>query len=249
MITLQHTAAPAVPEHAVWAGAQVLLLGVLGGTVGLGPPGWLAGTAYGLATWVLLAAAMVRAGVRSPGPADRVTLARGVLVGAVAALVADRMGEDVPVGLLVVFAAVALSLDFVDGRVARRTGTASPMGARFDMEVDAFLILVLSVHVALSSGLWVLAIGLMRYVFVAVSWVAPWLRGELPPSFARKAVAAVQGVLLVVAASGAVPFATVLVELALAALGWSFGRDVAGLWRTRDRVAAEAVVVKEYSHV
>ena len=40
------------------------------------------------------------------------------------------------------------SLDAVDGQVARRTGTVSALGARFDMEVDAFLILVLSVYVA-----------------------------------------------------------------------------------------------------
>ena len=43
---------------------------------------------------------------------------------------------------------VALALDGVDGQVARRTGTVSALGARFDMEVDAFLVLVLSVHVA-----------------------------------------------------------------------------------------------------
>ncbi|MEV0679138.1 CDP-alcohol phosphatidyltransferase family protein [Actinosynnema sp. NPDC050436] len=249
MITLQHTTAPAVPDQAGWVAAQVLLLGVLGGTVGLAPAGWLVGVCHGLTTWFLLAAAMLRAGVRSPGPADRVTLARGVLVGGVAALVADRAGEDVPVALLVALASAALALDFVDGLVARRTGTASPLGARFDMEVDAFLILVLSAHVALDLGPWVLAIGVMRYAFVAVSWVAPWLRGELPPSFARKAVAAGQGVLLVVAASGLVPFAGVLVGSALAALVWSFGRDVVGLWRNRGRVAVEAVVVKECSRV
>ncbi len=247
MITLQHNTAPAVPEQAAWTGVQVLLLGVLGGTVGLGPLGWLVGLAHGIATWALLSTAMVRTRTRSLGPADRVTLARGVLVGAVTAIVADRLG-DVPT-VVVVFASVALALDFVDGQVARRTGTASALGARFDMEVDAFLILVLSVQVALALGPWVLAIGLMRYVFVAASWVLPWLCGELPPSFARKAVAAAQGVLLVVAASGVVPFGvvpfrTVLVGLALAALVWSFGRDVLGLWRNRNPVS-----VKGYSRV
>ena len=43
---------------------------------------------------------------------------------------------------------MALLLDAVDGGVARRTGTVSGFGARFDMEVDAFLILVLSGYVA-----------------------------------------------------------------------------------------------------
>ncbi|GAA4940924.1 hypothetical protein GCM10023238_03240 [Streptomyces heliomycini] len=46
--------------------------------------------------------------------------------------------------------AVALILDGVDGKVARRTGTSTPLGARFDMEVDAFLILVLSVYVSMA---------------------------------------------------------------------------------------------------
>ncbi|WP_433273885.1 CDP-alcohol phosphatidyltransferase family protein [Actinosynnema sp. CS-041913] len=245
MITLQHNTAPAVPEQAAWAGLQVVLLCLLGGTVGLGPPGWLVGLAYGFGTWVLLSAAMVRFRVRALGPADRVTLGRGVLVGGVTALVVDGAGTTV----LVVLASVALALDFVDGRVARRTGTTSPLGARFDMEVDAFLILVLSVHVAGTFGPWVLAIGAMRYAFVAASAVAPWLRGELPPSFARKAVAAVQGVLLVAAASGIVPFADVFVGLALAALVWSFGRDVRRLRRSRVPVATAATPVKGCSRV
>ena len=71
---------------------------------------------------------------------------------------------------------MALALDAVDGWVARRTGTVSALGARFDMEVDAFLILVLSGYVAPTLGGWVLAIGLMRYAFVAAGWVLPWLR-------------------------------------------------------------------------
>ncbi|WP_309110539.1 CDP-alcohol phosphatidyltransferase family protein [Saccharothrix sp.] len=256
MSTLQHTAAPAVPEQAAWAGAQVLLLAGLDGVIGLGPLGWLAGLAYGLATWVLLGAAMAKAGVRAPGPADRVTLARGLLVGGVTALVVDRavgvgfasaVGVGGATAVVVGLAAVALALDFVDGRVARRTGTSSPLGARFDMEVDAFLIFVLSVHAALVFGPWALAIGVMRYVFVAASWVAPWLRGELPPSFARKTVAAMQGVLLVLAV--AVPSAGALVALALAALVWSFGRDVRWLWRNRVRAVVGTAPMKGCTRV
>jgi hypothetical protein len=54
-------------------------------------------------------------------------------------------------------------------------------------------------------------------------------------SLARKAVAAVQGIVLVVACSGVLarPVAAVLLAIALALLGWSFGRDVAWLWRHR----------------
>ncbi|GGN16167.1 membrane protein [Lentzea pudingi] len=231
MITLQHTrTAPVLREPAIWAGFQVLALAVVGATAGLGPLGWAAGLAYGFATWAFLGYGMQRHRTPSLGPADRVTLARGLMVGAVTALVADRAGQDVPVALVVTLAAVALSLDWVDGQVARRTGTSSALGARFDMEVDAFLILVLSAYVAVHMGPWVLAIGLMRYVFVAASWRLRWMNAPLPASYARKVVAAVQGIFLVVAASGLLPFAAVLVGLALASLVWSFGRDVLWLW-------------------
>lgn len=123
----------------------------------------------------------------------------------------------------------------VDGQVARRTGTASPLGARFDMEIDAFLILVLSIFVATSLGAWVLAIGAMRYVFVASSLPLPWLKSPLPPRRPRKTVAALQGIVLMVAAAGVLPrpVEAAATGLALTALGWSFGRDVMCLHRHR----------------
>ncbi|MBR8743978.1 CDP-alcohol phosphatidyltransferase family protein [Nocardiopsis sp. MG754419] len=165
------------------------------------------------------------------GPADMVTLARVVLIGAATALVVDGAHTWALVSVVV----PALILDAVDGEVARGTRTSSDFGARFDMEADAFLILVLSVQVAFDLGPWVLLIGAMRYLFGAASWPAPWLHGPLPESTARKVVAAAQGIVLVVAVSGIMPepMTTAAVAGALAALLWSFGRDVAGLWRRR----------------
>ncbi|GHE77432.1 membrane protein [Amycolatopsis deserti] len=222
---------PARQEQAVAACGLLVLLTVLAMTVGLHPIGWLAAAAYGAGLWVLLDAALRRGGRSALGPADRVTLARATLVGGVVALVVTGMSGPV----LVATAAVALTLDAVDGPVARRTGTVSPLGARFDMEVDAFLILVLCVPVALTMGPWVLLAGAMRYAFVAAGWFAPWLRGALAPSLARKAVAAAQGVALVVVIAGVLPppAAVVVAGGALAALAWSFGRDVGTLWRSR----------------
>ncbi len=138
---------------------------------------------------------------------------------------------------------MALLLDGVDGKVARRTGTCSPLGARFDMEVDAFLILVLSVYVATDLGPWVLLIGGMRYVFVAAARVWPWLTAPLPPSTARKTVAALQGVLLLVAGAHLLPRPANagVVVLALGLLVWSFGRDVVWLWRTSRTAARPSV--------
>ncbi|WP_369231799.1 CDP-alcohol phosphatidyltransferase family protein [Streptomyces sp. R21] len=223
-------------ETAAGAGAQLLLLALLGTAIGMGPAGWLTGVAFALATWAVLNRALRRSQPRSFGPANRVTLGRSILVGAVTALVADSFESSPPVTLFVGLTAVALILDGVDGKVARRTGTSSALGARFDMEVDAFLILVLSIYVSMSLGPWVLAIGLMRYAFVAAARVLPWLNGELPPSMARKTVAAFQGILLLVAASDLLPYAGTVgaVALALGSLVWSFGRDVRWLWTVRD---------------
>ncbi|MEU9113223.1 CDP-alcohol phosphatidyltransferase family protein [Streptomyces sp. NPDC048483] len=216
-------------------GVQLLVLEILCRAAGLGTAGWLTGSTFAVVTWAVLIMALRRSWTGPFGPANRVTLARTILVGGVTALVADSFAHRAPVAVLVALATVALILDAVDGHVARRTGTATTLGARFDMEVDAFLILVLSIYVAMPLGAWVLAIGLMRYAFVAASWALPWLRGALPPSMARKAVAALQGIVLVVAGAGIVPgvWAFVAVAGALALLMWSFGRDVAWLWRTR----------------
>jgi phosphatidylglycerophosphate synthase len=198
-----------------------------------GLPGWIAALAYAAAGWTALTVALRRAGARSLGPADYVTLTRATLVGSVTAMVTDTFWEPPPLALLVTIASVALALDAVDGMVARRTGTASPLGARFDMEVDAFLILVLSVLVATTLGAWVLTIGVMRYAYVAASWALKWLKAPLPPSMARKTVAAIQGVALVVAGSEIFPpaFSVSAAALALAALTWSFSRDIWWLYR------------------
>ncbi|MDA0566535.1 CDP-alcohol phosphatidyltransferase family protein [Streptomonospora sp. S1-112] len=217
--------------------------------VGLDAAGAVAAACYALGLWLLLGAGLRRAGGRF-GPADAVTLVRAVLVGGVAALVADGLVADGLAGgpehpgdparwVLAALAAVALALDALDGRVARRTRTVSPLGARFDMEVDAVLLLVLSADAAAGPvGAWVLAIGAMRYMFGGAGRVLPWLRAPLPPSTARKAVAGAQGVVLVALAAGvpvvAAPWAApAAAGAALALLCWSFGRDVVWLWRHR----------------
>ncbi|MFE6332242.1 CDP-alcohol phosphatidyltransferase family protein [Streptomyces sp. NPDC057806] len=230
-------------ETALGAGVQILVLALLGTAIGMGPAGWLTGLAFAVATWAVLSRALHRSRLRSFGPANRVTLGRSILVGGVTALVADSFQSPPPLTLLVGLTAVALILDGVDGKVARRTGTSTALGARFDMEVDAFLILVLSVYVSMAHGPWVLLIGGMRYGFVAAARFWPWLNAALPPSTARKTVAALQGVFLLLAASGLLPHLVGLgvVATALAALVWSFGRDVLWLRRTsRPRPGVEA---------
>jgi phosphatidylglycerophosphate synthase len=202
---------------------------------GLGAAGWVVGVACAVTIAVTLARALARRPGERLGPASWVTLARAALALGIAAMVADSFARDTPVALLVTLAAVALALDLVDGWLARRTGTASALGARFDGEVDAFLILALSVYVAAASGAWVLAIGAARYLFLAAGRLAPWMRRPLPVRGWRKVVTGVQGVVLTVAVADVLPHALTqsLVAVALAALAVSFGECVWWLWRHR----------------
>jgi phosphatidylglycerophosphate synthase len=237
-------------KHSLTGGTAVLLALLVGltMTVGLGLPGWLVGVGSGALVSLAIGRGLVATGASTLGPADVVTLTRVTLACGLAAVVADSVVGSSATGAtrptLVVVAVVALLLDAVDGRTARRTGTCSAFGARFDGEADAFLIMVLSVYVAASVGGWVLSLGAARYLFGAAGWCLPWLRGQLPPRYWRKVVAAVQGVVLTWAAAGVAPQALVAAGLALALvlLSESFGRDVLWLWRhravTRDRTDA-----------
>src|SRR4051812_12136970 len=215
--------------------AQLLLIAVLAATVGLGA----AGSVVGVACAVTIAAALARGLARGLGnrlePASWVTLARASVAVGVAALAADSFARDTPVALLVTLAAVALTLDLADGWVARRTGTDSALGARFDGEADAFLLLALSVYVAPAYGAWVLAIGAARYLFLVGEWLLPWMRAPLPPRRWRRVVAALQGIVLTLAAAEVLSRALTqaLLVAALALLAASVGECTWWLWRRR----------------
>lgn len=213
---------------------QLLLLAALAAFADLNSAGWVTGVLYAVAVWALLASALMRRG-SGFGPADWVTAFRAVLAGGAVALVADSFYSSAAVPALVVLSAGTILLDAVDGKVARRTGTTSELGARFDMEVDAFLIFALSVYAAPRVGGWVLLMGAARYVFVAAGWFLPWLRADAPPRYWNKVVAAGVGIALTIAAAGVLPpwLAAALLLAALAMLAESFGREAWWLWRHR----------------
>lgn len=136
-------------------------------------------------------------------------------------------------------AAGAILVDGLDGMIARRVGPATPFGARFDMEIDALLLAALSIAAFATgkAGLAVLAIGLMRYAFVAAAAPFPWLAGSLPPSLRRKTICVVQGAALVALATPLTD-AAIGAPIALAAavlLGWSFAVDIVHLAAHRAR--------------
>ena len=168
------------------------------------------------------------------GPANRVTLARSGLVALLAGFV-PAAGAGVPIGWPFALAIGALMLDGLDGAVARRTGSVSAFGARFDMELDALLGLVLALLVWAydRAGIWVLLLGIPRYAFVVAARAWPPLRRPLAPSQRRRAVCVVQ---IATLAGALAPWvgprlaapACVLAGLVLYA---SFGADVRELLR------------------
>lgn len=152
-------------------------------------------------------------------------------------LLQDSDTTDAQGWAIVLVASLALSMDGLDGWLARRDRLTSSFGARFDLEVDAALALILSLLVldAGTVGPVVLVLGLMRYAFVAASWGLPWLAAPLPDKSGRKVVCVVQIAALIVLQA---PIITGSMALAIgasaaAALIWSFGRDILWLWRHR----------------
>jgi phosphatidylglycerophosphate synthase len=130
---------------------------------------------------------------------------------------------------------LATALDGVDGWLARRQRIASEFGARFDMEIDALLILVLAVLVAQfeKAGVWVVLSGLLRYLFVGAGSHWPWLQAPLMPSRRRQTICVIQILALTFAILPPVapPLSTMLAAAALGSLAYSFLVDTVWLWR------------------
>jgi phosphatidylglycerophosphate synthase len=197
---------------------------------------------------VLSAVALMRRRPRSSSPADWVTLVRAVLASGCAAMTVLVLAGPVPARTwtLLALTAPALLLDAVDGPVARRTGSTSAVGARLDMEVDAGLLVVLSLAAAPVVGGWVVLIGAMRYLLVAASRVRPQLRTPLPRSTFRRGVAGLQGVFLAAAIAPFVPrwVATAAALVALGLLIASFASEIVTMERLA-RPSAIAVPLPE----
>ncbi|GAA4347741.1 hypothetical protein GCM10023165_32810 [Variovorax defluvii] len=170
------------------------------------------------------------------GAANRVTLARLAMICVLAAAIGERADERLA-WTCVALAAIAALLDALDGPLARRGGLTSAFGARFDMETDALLVLVLSLLVLHfgKAGAWIVAAGLMRYVFLLAARPWPWLARTLPPSLRRKTACVVQICALIACLAPAVapPWSHALAAASLALLAASFAIDIAWLMRRR----------------
>ena len=165
------------------------------------------------------------------GPANQVTLARLALT----ALLGGCLGESSQsvAWFAVGTATLVLALDGLDGWLARRGGWTSAFGARFDMETDALLILLIA---ALAwqlekAGVWVLLSGLMRYLFVASAMIWPWLGAALPKRRRRQTVCVIQVLSLLLTLSPVVgdPWSSNIAVVGLLLLCYSFAADVVWL--------------------
>ena len=206
----------------------IALVGLSGASLALALTGYALG--------VGLAIGLLRRGFEHPtlGACNVVTLGRLAIA---AGLLGAVAGTDAPAWAVFGLAAFGLSLDGIDGWLARRDQRASAFGARFDMEVDSALALILALHVWTSgaAGVAVLVLGLPRYGFAAAGAIWPWLDRALPDRFSRKVVCVIQiGALIALVPQVVSPqIGTAVVLAVAAALVWSFGRDIAWLWRHR----------------
>lgn len=215
----------------------VSLGAVAAGTLELGPDFVLrAGAAFLATTVIVLWLAARTPDLERFGAANRITLLRVAVVALVAAAVVESPDQRLS-WVIIGAVTVALILDGFDGRIARRTNSSSRFGARFDLETDAALILVLSI---LSwqfgkAGVWILAAGAMRYCFVLASRLLIWMRAPLPASRRRQMVCILQsaGLLAVISPLFPNPASDMLAAATLLMLTVSFAIDVHWLWARR----------------
>lgn len=239
--------APAPDTRELLAGLAATLAAAAGIAVVAAPaPAYplYAGLVFAVIAALLRRARRARGSATGLNAADRVTLARAVLVALLAGLVPTAAALAPGSTWLVGAGAAALALDGVDGLVARRRHIATALGARLDMELDAFFILVLALLVLQlgKAGPWVLLLGLPRYAFVAAGHLWPVLRGELAPSRRRKLVCVLQTATPLACLAPAVGpgLAAPACAAALALACASFGVDAAALLRRGDSVATPA---------
>lgn len=190
-----------------WSTAGAGLLALAAGSL---VPGWtLAGGLVGglLPAAVTLVAAREGAPPRL-GAANRVTIARLALLGAFAGYALSLPFTGAVPGWLPCLAyALAAALDFLDGALARRFGSATAFGARLDAESDALgMAAAASIAVLGPLPLWYLAAGFARYLYGAALALERRPARPLDPSPFRRRLAGFQmGMLAVCLAPGIQP--------------------------------------------
>ncbi|WP_322409807.1 lysylphosphatidylglycerol synthase domain-containing protein [Microbacterium invictum] len=176
------------------------------------------------------------------GGANVVTLIRLTVVAFLLAVLFAGGGHPVAV---IAVSIVALSLDGVDGYLARRQGLSSRFGAGFDMEVDSAFALVLALLAGLGpAGPLAIVLGLPRYLFGAAALAYPWLNGSTAPRYSRKVICVLQLIALIALQLPVLPApaAIAIVIVTAGLLAWSFGVDIRELRQNADASARPALI-------
>ena len=197
---------------------------------------------FGFGATLIVALAEKYLASDSFGSANRVTLARGAMIALLLALIGESP-TSAGAWFAVIVASLVVTMDGVDGWLARSRGDTSDFGARFDMETDALLIFgtaTLAWQYG-KAGPWILAAGLMRYVFVASSYLLPWMKRTLPRSRRRQTICVVNALSLTVCLAPPLlpPLSDVVALAGLALLTSSFAIDIAWLARGARRPSPE----------
>ncbi len=180
--------------------------------------------------------------------ADVITLLRPA--GGIAVLLAVSLLGYVPSSYLLFFGLIALEFtDLLDGMIARRRG-ATDRGSVLDAESDAFFILLLAftVNRYLHAGIWILAVGLIRYIFGLLFLLPLFQSDDTRLHFSRAFTIYAKTVCVFTAGSliaffapfSVTRFASAAAGTALAALTGSF------LWETAIRGRGTAGLLKSF---
>lgn len=162
------------------------------------------------------------------GIANSLTLVRILSISSIG-LIMPRVPAVAFVGII----ALLFAADGIDGWIARSRNTVSSFGQTFDMEADAYLVMLLCVLLTTHNvaGYWVLIAGLWRYSYAAFIAVVP-ARGEMPRSRLARFGHGILMVSLILAflpvpalplVAAVIAVATVTLSYARS-LAWSFGR-------------------------
>jgi phosphatidylglycerophosphate synthase len=211
------------------AGNAVLLLGATGLAWWTHTPWLIAATGALSLTALVVLAAPHWTPQQSFGPANTLTVLRLL---AICALAIAPSAWPAPVACAVGLA--VLLADGLDGWIARRRETASVFGEFFDKETDALFLLLLCVLHAFAGTLpvWVVGVGVLRYVFVLALFIPSHIGREHRSTIARYVYCS--AVLAFLASF--LPYPAVyrpLVALASAALLWSFARSFWWIYTVR----------------
>ena len=181
--------------------ASVALLMSLAALQIFAPHFGLASVVSAIVLWTVICTLIRVSIARHPhdvfGLANCITLARALtttLLASAIPVAAQLTQFDHWLWAISITATISLCLDGLDGYIARRQSMVSDFGAQFDMEIDALLSLVIVLFLWQSDelGIWILALGLLRYLFLAAAIWLPALKAKLYPSMRRKAICVVQ---------------------------------------------------------